>query len=783
MNTSATLRSRTMLRCVLFCCMVFGQSFSSATTTAQEYLWNVSRAPRNVVPTRYVPTELQDYTALNTLAWSSTATTRVNNALLSRVTPDTIVGSRRNTFDLQLVNGAEYRRILAVFLGNRLARSWSLVQNDRFVIRATVDSLITLTGHNNKFLVNAGIVLERERDTVIAQLPVTLVDSSFTQEDRFEQQLFIIRRSFNAQRPEINFVPTSGNENTQITVFSTNEFGFEYQSDTLQLSVEGVYIGGAPVRSYELRNRFELRVQPGFVRSGEVTVNMRRREVGPPIPVTVQLPAMGRLPARDTTILIPSRREFIFPQLSGLVYRFTGRYNLPEITDFFPKSGNLGTTITVRGRNFTDAQDLQVWVGGLLAGSVTVDSPTQLRATIGYDPNVINASLQRTTPDGFTVFSTNLTDLERRLMISTNGAPLSNDRFPNATLLAPANTSGPIRIVPNYNIKPLSDVLSTVSGANTLFASSPARLGNFRFNAPSLTIATVSATSGSEGDVIVLQGSQFVDYRTVRQVFVCDIPAQSFIVNGRNTMTVTLGRTGFVRGRVVGRVKLVAPGSYLPNVDSTFRAQGRTITDSLSAESDQEFTFIQRIFPATITSFSPQAGAVGTRVIIRGTGLDSTREVFFGTVRASSFTIDSSTQMTAIVGPGGVANQSGEITLVMNADRLGRVLSEQRFTILAPPMTTTSIGASSESPATNRLAVQPNPTSGEFTLRLPEHSTGGLQHHARLRVADMLGRVCLEQTLSGDAVQHLSLGNLPAGMYILHLERGGERFTHALLKQ
>jgi len=170
------------------------------------------------------------------------------------------------------------------------------------------------------------------------------------------------------------------------------------------------------------------------------------------------------------------------------------------------------------------------------------------------------------------------------------------------------------------------------------------------------------------------------------------------------------------------------------------------MTDSLSAESDQEFTFIQRSFPATITSFSPQAGAVGTRVIIRGTGLDSTREVFFGTVRASSFTIDSSTQITAVVGAGGVANQSGEITLVMNADRLGRVLSEQRFTILAPPMATTSITESPEPSAMSRLVVQPNPTSGEFTLRLPDQTTGGTQsgqsrHSTRLRVMDMLGRV------------------------------------------
>jgi hypothetical protein len=48
---------------------------------------------------------------------------------------------------------------------------------------------------------------------------------------------------------------------------------------------------------------------------------------------------------------------------------------------------------------------------------------------------------------------------------------------------------------------------------------------------------------------------------------------------------------------------------------------------------------------------------------------------------------------------------------------------------------------------------------------------------------DMLGRVCLEQMLGADAVQHLSLGSLPVGMYILRLERGGEHFTHTVVKQ
>jgi uncharacterized repeat protein (TIGR03803 family) len=55
-----------------------------------------------------------------------------------------------------------------------------------------------------------------------------------------------------------------------------------------------------------------------------------------------------------------------------------------------------------------------------------------------------------------------------------------------------------------------------------------------------------------------------------------------------------------------------------------------------------------------ITSFSPKHGPVGTSVIIKGTSLRQATQVSFGTVAATSFTVNTNNQVTAIVPTGAV---------------------------------------------------------------------------------------------------------------------------------
>jgi len=69
--------------------------------------------------------------------------------------------------------------------------------------------------------------------------------------------------------------------------------------------------------------------------------------------------------------------------------------------------------------------------------------------------------------------------------------------------------------------------------------------------------------------------------------------------------------------------------------------------------------------PLTITSFSPTSGKKGTEVTITGTGFIGVTKVTFKGKSASSFTVDSDTQIRAVVplntrtGPIGVTNAAG----------------------------------------------------------------------------------------------------------------------------
>jgi uncharacterized repeat protein (TIGR03803 family) len=68
-----------------------------------------------------------------------------------------------------------------------------------------------------------------------------------------------------------------------------------------------------------------------------------------------------------------------------------------------------------------------------------------------------------------------------------------------------------------------------------------------------------------------------------------------------------------------------------------------------------------KILP-TVTGFSPPSGPVGTSVIITGTGLTGATKVTFGGVKATTFTVNSGTQITAIVPNGALTGKIGVTT-------------------------------------------------------------------------------------------------------------------------
>jgi uncharacterized repeat protein (TIGR03803 family) len=78
----------------------------------------------------------------------------------------------------------------------------------------------------------------------------------------------------------------------------------------------------------------------------------------------------------------------------------------------------------------------------------------------------------------------------------------------------------------------------------------------------------------------------------------------------------------------------------------------------------------------TFPSFSPTSGSVGTPVVLTGTGLIQTTKVTFGGVRATTFTVNSDTQVTANVPTGAVTGRIGITT------KGGSATSTTNFTVL-----------------------------------------------------------------------------------------------------
>lgn len=77
----------------------------------------------------------------------------------------------------------------------------------------------------------------------------------------------------------------------------------------------------------------------------------------------------------------------------------------------------------------------------------------------------------------------------------------------------------------------------------------------------------------------------------------------------------------------------------------------------------------------TISSFSPTSGPVGTSVVITGMSLSQATAVKFGTVAATSFTVNSNTQVTATVPTGAV---TGKISIATPG---GTAASATAFTV------------------------------------------------------------------------------------------------------
>ena len=175
-------------------------------------------------------------------------------------------------------------------------------------------------------------------------------------------------------------------------------------------------------------------------------------------------------------------------------------------------------------------------------------------------------------------------------------------------------------------------------------------LGGFMF-IPRPVVSSFTPTSATAGTTVIIAGNNFT---TTTAVTFGNVAASSFVVLSSTVISAITpsGTSGAVKVTTLGGVDSLAGFISLP----------------------------------TITSFTPLAGTQGTILNITGTSFTGTTAVSVGGINVMSFTVNSSTSITAVVGAGA----SGSVTVT----KPGGSSSKPGFTWLAAPVITSFSPAS-----------------------------------------------------------------------------------------
>jgi hypothetical protein len=171
------------------------------------------------------------------------------------------------------------------------------------------------------------------------------------------------------------------------------------------------------------------------------------------------------------------------------------------------------------------------------------------------------------------------------------------------------------------------------------------------------TVTSFTPTSGGPGASVVITGTGFSG---ISSVTFGGVAATAFTVNSTTKITATVPATA-VNGPIA--------------VNNAYGSGASTASFTVTAAAP------------VITSFTPTSGAVGTTVTVNGSNFTGATAVRFGTVAATSFTVVSASQVTAVV-PSGFT--SGAIAITTP---LGTGTSTGLFTVTTVASTTTTTAA------------------------------------------------------------------------------------------
>jgi large repetitive protein len=300
---------------------------------------------------------------------------------------------------------------------------------------------------------------------------------------------------------------------------------------------------------------------------------------------------------------------------------------LPKLASFGPGSGAAGDSVTIAGSGFTDVSAVKL---NGVAAAFTADSDHQITATV--PARATTGRLSVVTAGGTTTSLTNF------LAVPTITGFAPGSAAPKSLVLVDGTGFGGVSSVKVNGVAAGFSVLSKLqvrlavptsatSGTITVTtAGGTATSASTLSVLPRVTGFTPSAAA--VGTTVMIYGNAFGD-------------ATNVLFNGVGAVPATVLAT---------KITVAVPADASTGKLTVVTGAG----PGLSAA-----TF--KVLPK-LTSFSPGSGVVGTSITITGTGFTDVTAVKFNGHATSSYTRDSSTQITALVPLGATTGKISVVT-------------------------------------------------------------------------------------------------------------------------
>ena len=358
----------------------------------------------------------------------------------------------------------------------------------------------------------------------------------------------------------------------------------------------------------------------------------------------------------------------------------------PTVTAVRPHSGPAtgGTSVVITGSGFTGATIVDF---GTTSASFVVTSDTSITATTPEE-SVGMVDVRVTTPDGtsdvggadeFTFTAVTVTGVNPRSGPETGGSVIAITGIGLAAVTAV--TFGPTP-ASTFTIHSDTSITATapaeLPGKVDITVSTPSgtsgtrAVEKFTYLVVPTVVSAVSPTSGATkgGTTVTIVGKNLGGTTTV---YFGTAPASSFRINSDTSITA------------------VSPPEAAGKIDVWVTGPGGT---SIKKKEDR-FTFVAPApLPPTVSAIRPDSGPTtgGTTVTLTGTNFTGVTSVRFGTVAASSFTVDSATSISAVTADGMAGTVNVTVTTPGGTSPTNSV---DHFTFVVPPPSVTGISPTS----------------------------------------------------------------------------------------